>query len=112
MIIYNPKESKVEFCYDNKLYVVEPKSCTDNLPEHIAKHALDRVHGGLVPYDVSVDQEMMSSEINYKSMPWRKLVSLAAARGVFKPGASKDFVIESLEEYDKSQGRTVQSPTS
>jgi len=77
-------------------------------PTHIAEHALERSKVGLVVYHPAYDREMTKTDMNYATMEWGKLVSLASNRKIFKPSMKRDEVERLLNDYDKSQGRTLQ----
>ena len=105
MILYNPKDENVEFSYGGiRIYFKSKESKT--FPEHVAIHALERARVGLVEYNPSYDKEMTATDMSYPEMPWRKLVSLASARGIFKPGTKRPVLEKDLEDYD-TQGRTL-----
>lgn len=109
MILYNPGIKPVEFIYDGFHYIVAPKQ-SRNFPDYIAEHALERQHAPLVEYNQSYDGEMLSTDVEYSKMPWKKLVSLASARGVYKPGEkglNRASLEVRMEEYDRTNG-TVQ----
>lgn len=110
MLIYNPKDEKVQFCFGGTWYYFEPKQSRD-LDKVVAEHALNRGRCGLVVYTPKFDGEMTSTDMEYSKMPWRSLVQLASARGIFKPGTNRLVLEKDLKEYDEQQGRTVSIPS-
>lgn len=99
MIILNPKNEQVEFMHNHIVYVFRAgeKKLLDDAP---AKHALKESKAGLVVYDGSMDEGVVG-EIDYASMPWKEVVSMASKRGVFKPGMKKDDVYRALKDADE-----------
>jgi hypothetical protein len=98
-ILYNPKDSVVEFMCGGKTFIFQPGE-KRNLDGFVADHALRFVNTGLKEYIPGKDEEIKTSGVAYDTMPWKKVVSIASARGVFKPGVSKKEVIKALEELD------------
>lgn len=98
LIIFNPKDEEVEFMYDHLIYRFQPGE--KKLMEwDIAKHGLS--YGcGLTEYTGDIE-DGATSGIAYDKMPWKKVVSIASKRGLFKPGMSKKAVLEALGEADE-----------
>jgi hypothetical protein len=103
-ILYNPKDTVVEFMCGGKTYIFQPGE-KRNLEGYVADHALRFVNTGLKEYvpNFNEPEEIKSSSVAYDKMPWKKVVSIASARGVFKPGVSKKEVIAALEKLDESE---------
>lgn len=111
MILFNPNKEPVEFMYGGQTYIFKPKE-SRNLPDNVAEHALERQHAPLVEHTPMYDKQVEVSDTVYSELPWRKLVSMASARKVHKIGMSRPDVEKAMEEYDQSQGRTLQESTS
>ena len=111
VVLYNPTDEKVKFCYGGKWEYFDPKE-SKTFPEHKAMHAIKRAKVPLVEYNPSYDNEMTSTDMNYSEMPWKNLVSLGSARGIYKPGkgSNREALEGALEEYDKTRG-TLQKPS-
>lgn len=97
-ILYNPTGQKVEFRCGGISYAFKPgeKKALDG---YVAYHALNMVNTGLQELhldDTEAVSQAPEGEIDYESMPWKKLVSLASEKGIFKPGMSKDDLIKEL----------------
>lgn len=110
-ILFNPTDKKVEFMCGGLSYSFESGE-KRNLDGFVAYHALKVVNTGLKEYTPEDGEEIMSSSVAYDRIPWRKVVSMASARGVFKPGLSKVQVITALIEADEQEAGTVQEPSS
>ena len=108
MLIFNPKDTTVEFIYGGRHYFYAPKEI-QTVDEITGRFILERARCGLVEYE---GQEEAVSEETYVTMPWRKLVALGSARGLFKPGfgTKREELIKLMENYDQ-EGRTLQEPT-
>jgi hypothetical protein len=106
VILFNPDTKPVEFRYGGQIFIFKPKE-SRNLPDEVALHALERQHAPLVEHTPMYDKQVAFSDTVYSELPWRKLVSMASARGIFKPGSSRAEVEKNMEEYDQSQGRTL-----
>ena len=106
MQLFNPNKDPVEFRYGGVSYIFKSKESRE-LPEHVALHAIERCHVPLVVHTPMYDREVEISDTIYSEMPWRKLVQMASARGIFKPGTKRADVEKIMEEYDHSQGRTI-----
>jgi hypothetical protein len=106
MIIYNPKDSVVEFRYGGVMHYYMPRE-TKVVDEAMGEFILNRARVGLTIYDGNVEAV---AEETYASMPWRQLVSLASARGLYKTGfgMKKEEVVKIMEAYDQQKGRTLQ----
>lgn len=104
MTLFNPKSEKVEFMYDHQSYVFAPGE--KQLVEwEVGDHAIRFVNTGLKEYVPETDdKEVTSSNMAYDKMPWKEVVSMASARGIFKPGMGKDAVLKALVESDNEQG--------
>lgn len=110
MLLFNPGTTPVEFMFGGQTYVFKPKESRD-LPDNVAEHAINRYHAPLVIHTPMYDKQVEISDTVYSEMPWRKLVQMASARGIFKPGTSRPEVEKMMEEYDVSQRGTLQEPS-
>jgi hypothetical protein len=108
MRLLNPNKEPVEFRCGGVLYIFKPGESRE-LDEYVAKHALERQHAHLVVHTPMFDNQVAFSDTIYSQMPWKKLVQMASARGLFKMGTKRADVERLLEEYDSEQGRTLQS---
>lgn len=109
-VLYNPTDKKIEFMCNRITYIFKPyeKKVLEGFP---AFHALHHVNTGLVEYSIegapqAVKEEFVlpqDEEVAYDKLPWRKLVSLGSARGIFAPGMGKEDLIEKLKESDGSK---------
>jgi hypothetical protein len=100
-IIFNPNNKEVEFMYDHQSYVFGPGE-KKNLNGSVAWHALRMVNAGLKEYVPETDDALVeSTNIAYDKMPWKEVVALASARGLFKPGMLKTEVLKALAEADE-----------
>jgi hypothetical protein len=108
MRLLNPNKEPVEFVCGGQIYIFKPGESRE-LDEYTAKHALERQHAPLVVHTPMYDKEVAFSDAVYSQMPWKKLVQMASARGIFKMGTKRPDLEKALEEYDKSQGRTLPS---
>lgn len=106
MQLFNPNDFIVEFYVGGRRYEFKPKESKD-LDEYVANHALERQRKPLVVHTPMWDKQVEYSDIKYSELPWRKLVSMASARGVFKPGASREAVEKAMEEYDLTERGTI-----
>ena len=106
MILFNPDTKPVEFRYGGQVFIFKPKE-SRNLPDEVATHALERSHAPLVEHTPMYDKQVEISDTIYSELPWRKLVSMASARGVHKIGMNRIQTEKAMEEYDQSQGRTL-----
>jgi hypothetical protein len=97
----------VEFPYGGQRYFFAPKEVR-TVEKQMGEFILNRARVGLVEYKEAVGRAEAFSESNYSAMPWRELVALGSARGVYKPGSTmkKAELIKLMEEYD-SQGGTL-----
>lgn len=98
-ILYNPKDTKVEFMYDHQVYIFNPGE-KRVLSGDVANYALKFINSGLLEYDGLNEPEGVNSGVAYDKMPWKKVVSLASKKGLFKPGMKKEEVYKALEESD------------
>ena len=112
MIVYNPNDRQVEFFYGGALFKFQPKE-SRTVDEAMGEFILNRARVGLVEYNVGYDSEMKVDDFNYDTMPWRKLVSLASARKLFKPGSGMDRknLIEAIKAYDNEKRGTLPNPS-
>jgi len=110
VILFNPGKDPVEFRFGGQSFIFKPKE-SRNLPDEVAKHALERQHAPLVEHTPMYDKQVEISDTVYSEMPWRKLVQMASARGIFKPGIARAAVEKLMEEYDESQRGIVQEPS-
>jgi enhancing lycopene biosynthesis protein 2 len=110
MQLFNATNKEVEFVCGGVHYIFKPKESRD-LPEYVALHALERAHAPLVVYTPAYDRQVKISDTVYSEMPWRKLVQMASARGVFRPGTARPQVEKDMEEYDnRIRGTLQESP--
>ena len=106
MLIYNPTDKPVEYRYGGMPKVILAKESLTVSKEE-AKWMLDpRKAKGLVRYTEALYPEMKTTDMDYKTMPWRELIKVASARGLFRPGTKRDDVVKVMEEYDSSTGVT------
>ena len=98
-ILFNPTNFNVEFRHGGTTYIFKPKESRD-LPEHVAEHAMNRAHAPLVEHTPMYDKEVEISDTKYSDIPWRKLVQMASARGIFKPGTARPELEKIMEEHD------------
>ena len=110
MRLINPTKNNIEFRYGGQVYYFLPGESKE-LPEHVAKHALDRAKAPLTLHTPMYDKEVTISDIEYPKLPWKQLVHLASERGLFKPGNSREDVERILADYDREQAGTLQEPT-
>lgn len=102
-VLYNPTDKKIEFMCDRQVYIFKPyeKKVVEGFA---AYHALNMVNTDLVDYaieEVTKQEEFdYPDEVAYDKLPWRKLVSLGSAKGVFAPGMAKEELIKALEKLD------------
>lgn len=111
-VLYNPTDKKVEFMCNRITYIFKPYE-KKILEGFVAHHALHFVNTGLIEYSIDGKPEVTKvaeefvlpadAEIAYETLPWRKLVSIGSARGIFAPGMSKEDLIEKLKESDGSK---------
>jgi hypothetical protein len=106
MILFNPNNNPIEFFYGGIRIEFRPKE-SKNLPDNVAEHALKRAKVPLVEHTPMYDKEVKISDYLYSDMPWKKLVQMASARGIFKPGMSRDHLEILMEEYDNGERGTV-----
>ena len=106
MRLLNPNKVPVEFRCGGVLYIFKPGESRE-LDEYVAKHALERQHAPLVEHTQMHDKEVKVSDIVYSQMPWKKLVQMASARGLFKMGTKRPELEKLLEEYDHTQRGTI-----
>lgn len=100
-VLYNPSEERVEFRCGGESHVFEPGE-KQNLDGFVAHHALTEVNTGLKEY-IPGEGDVKVSNVAYDRMPWRKIVSLASERGVFKPKMTKEETIQALVEADEQE---------
>lgn len=106
MILFNPTNFNVEFRYGGTAYIFKPKESRD-LPDHVAEHAINRAHAPLVEHTPMYDSQVEISDTKYSEIPWRRLIQMASARGVFKPGTTRAELEKIMEEYDNEQRGTL-----
>ena len=109
-MIYNPTDTEQKFYYGGIPYVFKPKE-SRTFEDVLETFALTRGNRNLVKYNPSFDKEMEHTDMDYQTMPWRKLVQLGAARGVFKKPVKREILIKALEDYDNESGRTLPQPS-
>lgn len=105
MQLFNPTDKIVEFRHGGIVFTFQPKESKD-LSEVVALHAIERAHAPLVEHTQVYDKEVKISDIVYSEMPWKKLVQMASARGIFSLGMKRPELEKVLEEYD-TKGRTL-----
>lgn len=103
MRLLNPNKEPVEFRCGGVLYILKPGESRE-LDEHVANHALNRVHAPLVEHTPMFDNQVAFSDTVYSEMPWKKLIQMASARGLFKMGTKRADIEKALEDYDKFKG--------
>ena len=108
MLLYNPTKSEQRFYYGHIPYVFKPNE-SRTLDDNVAVWALKRGNRNLVEYNASYDREMTSTDMVYEEMPWKKLVSIASARKIFKPGTPRKELEALLKEYDTETGTLQES---
>ena len=109
MLLFNPTEKEVEFRYGGKFYTFASKESKD-LPEHIIEHATKTTNTPLVIQTPEYDSQVEVSDVDYKTMPWKKLIQMASARGVFSMGTKRPELEKIMEDYDEKRG-TLQKST-
>ena len=105
MRIFNPTNKEVVFLHGGMGEIIGPgevREIDDRLRVFFLEQAREL---GLVEYS----GQIAVTNIDYKAMPWRELVSLASKRGVFKPGASRKATMKAMEDYEQTR-RTLQEP--
>ena len=110
MQLFNPTKKEIAFRYGGKEYVFQPKESKD-LPEHLVNHATKTTNTPLILQTQMHEKEIEISDLDYKEMPWRRLVQMASARGVFKMGTKRPELEKIMEDYDKERG-TLQKSSS
>jgi hypothetical protein len=112
MILYNPSEEEQRFYYGHIPYVFRSKE-SRTLPDEVGKWGLKRGNRNLVEYSPVYDEEMLVTDMNYDTMPWKKVISLASARGLYGPrmGLKRERVLELLKQYDDTKARTLSEPS-
>jgi hypothetical protein len=93
-VLFNPSDKDVEFKCRGISYFLKSKE-SKLFDGYIAEHALKRVNTGFVEYNPEEHVEE-STSIDYSAMPWKKLVSLGAQKGVFSPGMQRKALEEAL----------------
>lgn len=101
-MLKNIKGEKVEFFYGGELYVFEPGQ-SRLLDGEVAYQVMVNQNTGLVEVpivgveDVAPDSTgEEEARVNYESMTYIQLRSIASARGIFKVGMKKAELIELL----------------
>jgi DNA phosphorothioation-dependent restriction protein DptG len=103
MIIYNPKDTAVEFYYGGQRFEYRPLE-SRVVDEAMGEFILNRTRVGLVEFNSKeVKKEAIFDETDYTKMPWKELISRASKRGIFATGMKKESVIKSMENYDKER---------
>ena len=103
MLIFNPTEKPVEIRYGGQLYIFAPKESKD-LPEYIVKHATRTTNSPLVIQTPDLDKEVRVSDVDYTKMPWKKLVQMASARGIYRFGDNREKLEKAMEDYGQENG--------
>jgi len=99
-IIFNPNNKEVEVMYDRKITKFAPGE-KKHLDGGLAYFAVNNFKGGLKVYEPDGDDDKAQfSSIAYDKMPWREIVSLASAKGFFKPGMGRKEAVKLLAESD------------
>jgi hypothetical protein len=106
VLLFNPKDTRVEFMCDRQIYIFEPGE-KQLVEDFVANNALHLTNTGLKVCEPEDEVKAKTIEdIGYETMPWKQLVSMASARGLFKPGTLRATLIENLKEED-ARARTV-----
>ena len=103
LLIFNPTEKEVEIVFGGQHTIFKSKESKD-VSEEFVKHATATTNSPLVIQTPMYDKEVEISDVNYSEMPWKKLVQMASARGVFKPPMKRAILEKLMEEYDKERG--------
>ena len=98
MILFNPTNNPIEFRHGGVTYIFKPKE-SRNLPDLVAEHAINRAKVPLVEHTPMYDKQVAFSDTAYSEIPWRKLVQMASARKIFKPGTPRAQVEKDMEEF-------------
>ena len=103
-VLYNPKSEKVEFMCENRIFTFQPGE-KQMLDGFVAYHALKEVNTGLLEYipDEKGNMPVTSGNVAYEKMPWRRLVSLGADRGIFRPGIRREELVQALNDLDEQE---------
>ena len=109
MNLFNPTKETIEFKCGGITYIFKPKESKE-LSEYIALHALERAKVPLVEHTPMYDKEVEITDVSYYKLSWNKIRSMAAARGLYKIGQSRQEIIELMEDYDNRIRGTVQKP--
>lgn len=106
-LLHNPTDKVREFKCAGETHIFQPgeKRILDGLA---ADHALKEDGLGLVEFsidnmkpEVIFSDKTTTTEVNYGDLPWKELVKLGSASGVFKPGMKKDALVEALRGLDE-----------
>ena len=100
-MLFNPTENEVEIIFGGQHEIFRPKESKD-VSEDFFKHATITTNSPLVVQTPMYDKEVKHSNVDYTNMPWKKLVQMASARGIFKMGTKRPELERLLEEYDTS----------
>jgi len=103
MRLYNPSDEKVEFLIGGVRYIMDARESRE-FPNEVAKHALTRSRVGLVEYHPAYDNKMLKTDMDYTTLPWRKLVTLASTRKIFVPGMVRADLEKAMIDYDTQRG--------
>lgn len=110
MILFNPTEVEQKFYYNAYPYVFKPKE-SKTLPDFVAEFGLKRGNKNLVKYTALYDKQVLVTDINYDTMPWKQVISLASARKLFQVGKhfTREDLVAKLKDYDvNTKAGTVQ----
>lgn len=102
-ILFNPKSTVVEFMCNHIPYIFKPGE-KRNLDGFVAYHALKETNTGLKEYEAGDEKTVSFSGVAYDKMPWKRVVSWASQRGLYKPGMTRKETVKALEEADEPTG--------
>ena len=109
MRLFNPNDFKVEFIYGGKRGSMDPQESRE-FSEAEVEYILERFKAPLVKYHPIHDKKITKTDMDYDTMAWKDLVSLASARRLFKPGTPKQEVLDKLRDYDDKIRTLQESP--
>jgi len=108
LILFNPTNKIVEFRCGGITYIFKPKE-SKTLPDKVAEHAIERAKAPLVEHTPVYDSQVEFKDVVYKELPWKQLVQMASARGIFIPGDKRADVESKMEDYDGKRGTLQES---
>ena len=101
-MLFNPTENEVEIIFGGQHEIFRPKESKD-VSEAFVKHATITTNSPLVIQTPMYDKEVKHSNVDYTNMPWKNLVQMASARGVFKMGTKRPELEKIMEDYDQQK---------